>query len=165
MHFEASGYYSDNLENRETVVAADPKITFWNAIDTSRNLVLKSEVAGQLRFGNEIPFYQSASLGGNSGLRSYRLNRFSGDQALRGSADILYKIKPIKTAIFPLQSHLFLGYDLGRVWYNQESSEVWHDSFGGGLNLSMGGFLNSSFGYFTGSEGGRFQFSIVLGAR
>ena len=165
MHFEASGYYSDNLENRETVVAADPKITFWNAIDTSRNLILKSEVAGQLRFGNEIPFYQSASLGGNSGLRSYRLNRFSGDQALRGSADLLYKIKPIKTAIFPLQSHLFLGYDLGRVWYNQESSEVWHDSFGGGLNLSMGGFLNSSFGYFTGSEGGRFQFSIVLGAR
>ena len=163
MHFIASGYYSDHLDSEETVFAADPKITFWNAIDTSRDLVLKSEIAGQLRFGNAIPFYQSAQLGGDSGLRSYRLDRFTGDQALRGSADLLYKIKPLKTAIFPIQSSVFVGYDLGRVWFNQEASEVWHDSYGGGINLSMGGFFNSSFGYFTGSEGGRLQFSIRFG--
>ncbi|MBQ52180.1 MAG: hypothetical protein CMF35_10935, partial [Leeuwenhoekiella sp.] len=106
---------------------------------------------------------QSARLGGNSGLRSYRLDRFTGDQALRGSADLLYKIKPLKTAIFPIQSSVFVGYDLGRVWFNQEASEVWHDSYGGGINLNMGGFFNSSFGYFTGSEGGRLQFSIRFG--
>ena len=76
---------------------------------------------------------------GNSGMRSYRLGRFTGDQALRASADILYQFKPLKTAIFPIRSNIFAGYDVGRVWLNEESSKVWHDSYGGGLNFSMGG--------------------------
>ncbi|MGO4911890.1 hypothetical protein [Leeuwenhoekiella sp. W20_SRS_FM14] len=164
MFFEASGYYSDNLNSAETVFAADPKITFWNAIDSSRDLVLKTQVDGQLRFGNDIPFYQAARLGGSSGLRSYRLDRFTGDQSLRASADILYQFKPLKTALFPVRSHLFAGYDLGRVWLNNEDSKMWHTSYGGGLNFSIGAFLNSSFSYFTGDEGGRFQFGLKFGA-
>ena len=163
MFFEASGFYSDDLNNTKTVFAADPKITFWNAIDTSRNLVLKTQVNGQLRFGDVIPFYQSAHLGGNSGLRSYRLNRFTGDQALQTSADILYQFKPLKTALFPVRSNLFAGYDLGRVWIDNEQSKMWHNSYGGGVNFSMGGFLKTSFSYFTGDEGGRFQFLVKLG--
>ena len=117
-----------------------------------------------LRFGNDIPFYQAAKLGGNSGLRSYRLGRFTGDQMLHSSVDLLYQIKPIKTALFPIRSHLYLGYDLGRVWLNNEDSNRWHDSYGGGVNFSIGEFLSSSFGYFTGSEGGRLQFALKFGA-
>ncbi|MFD2827834.1 hypothetical protein ACFSYG_15245 [Leeuwenhoekiella polynyae] len=163
MLFEASGFYSDDLNNSQTVFAADPKITFWNAIDSSRDLVLKTQIDGQLRVGNTIPFYQAAQLGGNSGLRSYRLGRFTGDQALRASADILYQFNPLKTAIFPIRSNIFAGYDVGRIWLNEESSKVWHNSYGGGLNFSMGGFFSSSLGYFTGDEGGRFQFAVKFG--
>lgn len=164
MLFEASGFYSDNLDNRETVFAADPKLIFWNAIDSSRDLILKTQIDAALRFGNDIPFYQAAKLGGNSGLRSYRLGRFTGDQMLHSSVDLLYQIKPIKTALFPIRSHLYLGYDLGRVWLNNEDSNRWHDSYGGGVNFSIGEFLSSSFGYFTGSEGGRLQFALKFGA-
>tara|TARA_B100001167_G_scaffold190996_1_gene159630 strand:- start:14290 stop:17916 length:3627 start_codon:yes stop_codon:yes gene_type:complete len=163
MHFTAAGAIYDNVNYATTVYAADPSITFWNAIDSSRDLVLKTEVEGQLRFGDPAAFFQSAQLGASSGLRSYRIDRFAGDKSLRGSADILYRFKPLKTAIFPVRSYLFAGYDLGRVWYQNESSQRWYDSYGGGINLSMGGFLSGNIAYFTGDEGGRLSFGLNFG--
>ena len=164
MLFKGSGYYSDDLTRDATVFAADPQLSFYNAIDSSRNLVLKTHVAGQVRLGAEIPFYQSAQLGGLNGLRSYRIDRFSGDQALNASADILYYFKPLKTALFPIRSMIYGGYDVGRVWYHSNASKVWHNSYGGGLEFGMGGFFTSNLGYFTGDEGGRFIVSIKFGA-
>ncbi|MCC4213141.1 metallophosphoesterase [Leeuwenhoekiella parthenopeia] len=163
MHFKAAGSIYDNLNDATTVYAADPSITFWNAIDSSRDLVLKTEVAGQLRFGDPAVFFQSARLGASSGLRSYRLDRFAGDKALRGSADVLYQFTPLKTALFPVRTHIFGGYDLGRVWYDGENSERWHDSYGGGIHFAMGGFISGNLAYFTGDEGGRLSFGFNFG--
>ncbi len=163
MQFNAKGGIYDNLTNTTTFFAADPSLTFWNAIDSSRDLVIKTQVSSEMRFGDPAPFFQSAQLGALTGLRSYRIDRFAGDKSLRGSADLNYQFKPLKTALFPLRSYLFAGYDLGRVWYANESSERWYDSYGGGIHMSMGGFLSGNIAYFTGDEGGRFTFGVNFG--
>ena len=66
------GSVADELTSSQYVGAIDPSITFWNAIDRSRNIVLKTSIASELRFGDDIPFYRLATLGANNGLRSYR---------------------------------------------------------------------------------------------
>ncbi|WP_339844965.1 hypothetical protein [uncultured Dokdonia sp.] len=157
------GSFLDEVTSTNTVGVLDPRLTLWNAIDRSRDLVLKTSIAGQLRFGNDIPFYKAASLGANTGLRSYRQDRFIGKQALAASADLAFQLKPIKTAFFPLRIDMYAGYDTGRVWSELMESSTLHYSYGGGVNLSTASALKGNISYFEGPEGGRLGFGISLG--
>ncbi len=162
MEFKAKGYFSDNLSSSQTTLAVDPSLTFWNAIDSSRDVILKTSASGQLRFGDAIPFYQSARIGGEHSLRSYRLQRFTGQQSLVGNVELQYNFKPLKTVFLPIRSLGYLGYDTGRVWIDDESNSNWHYSYGGGIIFSVSG-LTSNLSYFHGEEGGRFAFNISFG--
>ena len=163
MYFNAKGFYADELASSQSVLGADQQLTFWNAIDNPRNLVIKTSAEAQLRFGDGIPFFQAARLGADSGLRGYRLYRFTGQNSLVGNIDLNYKFKPLKTRIFPLRISGFVGYDMGRVWMEDESSNTWHTGYGGGLNLGMSGIFNSGIQYFTSDEGGRLSFKFAVG--
>jgi len=88
MWLENKAAFTDNLANGEHFLTVDPSLTFWNAIDDERKLVLKSAVAGQLRIGDDPVFYQAARLGASNGLRSYRQERFAGNYALNASIDL-----------------------------------------------------------------------------
>ena len=153
----------DNMEGFDNTWAFNPNIAFWNALLPSGDLVLKNTFGGQLRKGTDMPFYQAARLGGVSELRGYRQGRFTGDTAFNTSLDLLYRFKPIRTALFPLRLHSFLGYDAGRVWYTGETSRLWHQSYGGGVSMSMAGTIRSDIAYFESPEGGRLTFSIKVG--
>ena len=163
MEVEVKGRFYDELTSTNTVGMLDPTITFWNAIDSSRALVFKTTVSSQLRFGEEIPFYNGAILGGENGLRSYRANRFIGKQALSGSIDFAYRFKPLRTAFFPLRISSFIGYDTGRVWITEEQDKTLHYSYGGGVNVSTAGAIKAMVQYFNGPEGGRLGFGLMLG--
>lgn len=163
MHFKVHTAFSDEVTSTNTVGTLDPGITFWNAIDRPRNLVFKTKIAGQLRFGDAIPFYKLATLGADTGLRSYRQGRFTGQQALTGSLDIAYKFKPLKTSFFPIRLQGYLGYDTGRVWITQEQSETLHYSYGGGIRFTTAAVLKAEISYFNGPEGGRLGFGLKIG--
>jgi len=163
MHFKLTTAFSDELTSTNTVGTFDPAITFWNAIDRPRNLVFKTKIAGQLRFGDEIPFYKLATLGADTNLRSYRKGRFRGQQALTGSIDVAYKFKPIKTSFFPIRLQGYVGYDTGRVWITQEQSKTLHYSYGGGLRFSTAAVFKANLSYFNGPEGGRLGFGFTIG--
>ncbi|TVZ22843.1 hypothetical protein JM84_1756 [Dokdonia sp. Hel_I_63] len=163
MEVSLKGGFLDELTNTNTVGIIDPSISLWNAIDRSRNLVIKTTVTSQLRFGDKIPFYKAATLGANNGLRSYRQSRFIGQQSLAGSVDIAYLFKPIKTAFFPIRIDTYAGYDTGGVWSELNESNTLHYSYGGGLNVSTAGALKGTLSYFNGPEGGRLGFGISLG--
>ena len=164
MHVQLEGSFSDELTSTNTLGTLDPSITFWNAIDTSRNLVFKTQIASQLRFGENIPFYKLARLGASSGLRSYRQERFTGKQSLVGSIDVAYKLKPLRTAFFPIRTQVYIGYDTGRVWVSEEQgNNNLHYSYGGGLRLSTASALKGSVSYFNGPEGGRLGFGLSVG--
>ena len=135
---------------------------FYNALSNNRKLVLKSEVSTQLRIGDEIPFYQLASIGGQNGLRGYRTQRFTGKNSFIGSGDLRYSFNSFKTKTLPLQIGIFGGYDVGRVWVKNEESNSWHNSYGGGFWIAAAESISGTFNLFNSNDGPRFSFGFGL---
>ncbi|TBW26632.1 metallophosphoesterase [Gramella sp. KN1008] len=139
-----------------------PYMGFYNALTRNRKLVLKTRAEAHINIGQEFEFYQAAQLGAESGLRGYRLERYSGKSSFGTGADLRYSFDTVKTSFLPFQLGVFGGYDLGRVWLDGENSDVWHDSYGGGLWINSAEAIQGTFSMFAGSEGTRFEFGIGL---
>ncbi|MDT0689786.1 metallophosphoesterase [Salegentibacter sp. F188] len=137
-----------------------PYMGFYNAVSTNRKFVLKTKVQAHLNLGEGYEFYQAAELGGDTGLRSYRQERFIGKSAFATGADLRYSFNTVKTSFLPFQIGIFGGYDLGRVWTDVEESSLWHDSYGGGLWINSAEAINGTFSLFSGAEGARFSFAF-----
>lgn len=135
-------------------------IGFYNALTQDKALVLKTDVSAQFRLGHGYLFYQAAALGGNSGLRGYRTERFIGRTALVGSADLRYVLPAFRLNLLPLQITVFGGSDLGRVWQKAEASKKWHNDYGGGLMATVAQRFSGTFNLFTGEDGSRFSFGL-----
>lgn len=161
MNFDLSTGVTDNLNDNSRVFGfLKSRIGFYNTLITSRKLVLKTDFRAQFNFGNLYEFYQAVSLGGETGLRGFREERFSGKSLLIGSADVRYSLPKIKIGLFPLQTGIYGGADLGRVWVPDESSERWHNAYGGGLWLNGLGGLSGNFATFSSEEGTRITFGL-----
>jgi hypothetical protein len=117
VHGEASGYLS--------------------AADAPFRPTLAVRAAGKRVFGL-YPFHEAAFLGGGNSLRGFRAQRFAGDASLYGSAELrlhltrFYLLLPGDLGVFGLV-------DAGRVFLEDEDSDRWHTSVGGGLSFA---FLN-----------------------
>ncbi|MGC1632478.1 MAG: phosphoesterase, partial [Gelidibacter sp.] len=133
---------------------------FYNALTKDKTLVLKTDVRAQFRFGNDYLFYQAANIGGESGLRGYRSERFTGRNAMVASADVRYSFPSLTTRLLPLQISVFGGGDLGRVWQKGDFSNKWHNDYGGGLRISAAQSLSATFNLFNGEDGARFSFGL-----
>ena len=136
------------------------RLGFYNSVITNSKLVLKTNVSAQFNFGNRFEFYQGVTLGGETGLRAYREERFTGKSALVGNADLRYSFDAFKLGLVPLQLGVYGGADLGRVWIPSKLSEKWHNSYGGGLWINGPGGLNGKFSAFTSTESTRVTFGL-----
>ena len=145
---------------KNSFLSLDAKLSFYNALIRNRRLVLKTTLNSSFRTGDSFMFYQAAHLGGKSGLRGYRAQRFSGSKAMVSNLDFRYSFNNFKTKLIPLKFGIFAGYDFGRVWYNDEKSKVWHDSYGGGFWVSSLDIMSANFNLFGSSEGLRFSFGF-----
>ncbi|WP_239970518.1 metallophosphoesterase [Confluentibacter citreus] len=149
-------------ETKNTYGFVNSELGFYNALTTNKKLVIKTDVRGQLRFGDNLIFYQAANIGGNNGLRGYRTERFTGKNALTGSADLRYSFPSFKTSVLPLQFGVFGGVDVGRVWLENDPSRKWHNDYGGGFWVTAAQTLSGTFNLFQGAEGLRFSFGFGL---
>lgn len=150
-----------NLEDTErTFGFVHPKLAFYNALTSDQKLVLKTTAQGQFNIGRQYEFYQAAVLGDNAGLRGFRTERFSGQSAFAASGDLRYSFKKLKTLLLPIQLGIYGGYDIGRVWIKDESSNIWHDSMGGGLFINAIDALSGEIGIFNSDDGIRFSFRL-----
>jgi hypothetical protein len=80
----------------------------------------------------EHPFYEACLLGGANDLRGYYQDRFAGEESLLGSAELRLKIKDFSILV-PVSFGATLFVDVGRVYIDNDFSNAWHSSFGGGL--------------------------------
>ncbi len=80
------------------------------------------------------PWHQFAFLGGPGSLRGWDEQRFAGDRALTGSAEVRLRLWRPRVVV-PVSSGLFGFGDAGRVYIDEESPGGWHTSAGGGLWL------------------------------
>ena len=136
------------------------KAGFSHKLISSGNLVFGTLGEIKTNFGNDYFFYHAPSLGGNNGLRGFRDERFSGKTSFHQSSDLRLRLKRIVTAVAPITVGVYGGFDYGRVWSPNESSDVWHTSQGVGLWASGVEFITLNAGFFNSVEGNLVQFGF-----
>lgn len=91
--------------------------------------------AGVRKIWGAFPFFESAFIGDAGTVRLGRDNRFGGDGSAYGTGELrLALARP--TLIVPTDFGVLGFGDVGRVFLEGESSDVWHTAAGGGIWLA-----------------------------
>jgi hypothetical protein len=88
--------------------------------------------AGAKKLWGAFPFFESAFIGGASTVRGLRTQRYAGDAAVYGSAELRAQLGRY-FLVLPGTFGVFALGDVGRVYLDGESSNKWHTGVGGGL--------------------------------
>lgn len=89
---------------------------------------------GGSRVVGAFPVQHSPFIGGRTTVRGYRWQRFRGDAAAYGSAELRAPVMPVELLI-RWDLGVFGLADAGRVWFEGNSPGGWHTSYGAGLWL------------------------------
>lgn len=161
MKFDIRTVWTMNLQNTDRqYTSLETGLGFLHYLTQNQRLVWSSYAKAKWLFGKDYEFYQMATLGGNKDLRGFRFNRFYGKNSFYQTSDLRYEVGKIKNSILPLSYGFFGGFDLGRVWNPNESSNKWHNSYGGGFWLNAVDAISANLSYFTSSDGGRLVVGI-----
>jgi hypothetical protein len=88
--------------------------------------------AGGKRVWGDYPFFEAAFVGGAATVRGLREDRFAGDASAYGNAELRVRLGRF-FALLPGDYGVFGLADVGRVYLEGESSDVWHTGVGGGI--------------------------------
>jgi hemolysin activation/secretion protein len=100
----------------------------------------------QRAFGN-FPIHEAAMLGGRESLRGFGWNRFSGDAAVFGNAELRVPVVRMELLVRGTLGVIGLA-DAGRVWVEGDENKDWHTSYGGGLSFtSLGKAVSAVFAH------------------
>ena len=153
--------YKENLsEQGGSFGYVIPSLSFDYKLIPNGRLVLATKWKGHFNIGNSYEFFQGATIGGTDGLRGFRNQRFNGKTAYYQNTDIRFSLGKMKTRIIPAAVGFFAGYDYGRVWLPNTSSNTWHTSYGGGFFLNGSDILSVNLALFNSVEGPRFTFGL-----
>jgi hypothetical protein len=116
-------------------------------------------VTAAIRFGSATniggyKFFQANSLGGNSNLRGYRNNRFSGRTYFYQNSELRFKVSTFRNYIFTGDFGVIGFLDAGRVYADVPESSKWHAGYGPGIWTNFYNKLLFSTGYGMSKEGG-----------
>ena len=97
--------------------------------------VLSLKAGGATVFG-DAPYFDAATIGGSRTLRGFARDRFRGQHAVFGSAQLRTPVTPF-FVLFPGTIGLNAALDVGRVFHDGERSDTWHAGYGGGIWISI----------------------------
>ncbi len=117
-------------------------------ISFSPQITLANRTGGAHTVG-PFPFYESNTIGGTTNLRGFRGNRFSGRSTFYNNTEVRLELFDFYRYLLGGKLGLSAFFDTGRVWVNNENSNIWHQGYGGGvwLNVFDVFILNSTLGY------------------
>lgn len=95
---------------------------------------LSLRLRGEQIFGT-APFFDLATIGGAGSLRGFSEHRFRGDKSLVASTEARIRLAR-GMLVVPADIGLLGIGDVGRVYVDDDSSDVWHGAAGGGLWIS-----------------------------
>lgn len=81
----------------------------------------------------KVPFFKMNALGRNNHLRGFYRNRFIGNSSAYLNGELRFHMGTLSTPVVPLNVGLIGFYDQGRVWLDGETSDTWHNAYGGGI--------------------------------
>jgi hypothetical protein len=141
------------------------QVRAWVGTPGERGLTLALKVGGQRVFGTH-PFFDSAFIGGKtpfnpleagggSSVRGLPPERYAGDASLFSGADLYLSLAHVSVPV-PLRVGLVGFADVGRVFESDESSQRWHEGYGGGIFFTTPGrhnMLSATVGRSEGNTG------------
>ena len=123
-------YYPGTLDLADGIVEAKGELAAFLS-PSGGNPTLATRVGGKHLWGT-FPYYEAAFLGGAENVRGLREQRYAGRSSLYGSAELRLSLGRF-FLLFPAHFGVFGFGDLGRVFYDDLSSDLWHKSYGGGI--------------------------------
>jgi len=138
-----------------------PHIAVNHKLNKSGSLVFATKLGGEAILGDDFELYHAAQLGGGENLRGYRKERFIGNYSVFQSTDLRLEIGDFNSAIIPTKYGVTGGFDYGRVWLKNDTSDKWHNSLGGSFWISGLETFTLNAGYYSSADGG--IISVVLG--
>jgi outer membrane translocation and assembly module TamA len=81
----------------------------------------------------DAAYFQQLKLGGAQNLRGFYLWRFTGKSMVYNNLELRLKLLDFTSYLLPGTLGLVAFNDVGRVWSPDESSQTWHDGYGGGI--------------------------------
>ena len=88
--------------------------------------------AGGKQVWGDYPFFEAAFVGGAATVRGLREDRYAGDASAYGNAELRVRLGRF-FVLLPGDYGVFGLADVGRVFFEGESSDVWHAGVGGGF--------------------------------
>lgn len=158
-----TGWKTNIYNNHQNNWYVTPSISFNYKLIPSGNVVLATKLKGNIIIGNNFEFYNAASIGGLDGLRGYRNQRFTGNQSFYQNTDLRFNLKNVKTSIVPIKYGIYGGFDYGRVWLKNETSNKWKTSVGGGFWLVAAKLINLNLSAFNSKDGTYVRFGLGFG--
>ena len=151
------GYHQDyNLSDgsRDWVGKFNSMLSFYQRITSSGSLVFATKSAYSRSTGDFF-FYQASTAGGMTNLRGFRAQRFTGESAFTQTSDLRYEAFHVPNRILPFTMSFFGAFDVGRVWQDGVNSNIWNNSYGGGVNLFFVENFNINIGYHVSDDNNR----------
>jgi hypothetical protein len=163
MQFMLQTGYKNNVDTSKGFGYIIPELGFDYKLIPSGQLVLATNFKAHLNLSDDFEFYQGATLGADNGLRGYRNQRFTGRSAFSQSTDIRWNFIGLKTGLIPINLGIYGGADYGRVWIENDNLDIWNNSFGGGLFVSMSQMMTANISAFNSDDGLRLAFKLGFG--
>ena len=110
------------------------EFNFYVAPGSNDNFVIANRTGFGASVGNP-DFFQLIQLGGTQTMRGFHTNRFSGKTAVYNNLEVRTTLFNFNSYLLPGTVGLIVFNDFGRVWMPGESSNQWHDSYGGGIYI------------------------------
>ncbi len=155
--------YKNNVSTEKGFGFIIPELGFDYKLVPSGQLVLATDFRAHINLGDDFEFYQGATLGARTGLRGYRFQRFIGKTAFSQSTDVRWNFGSLKTGLLPIHIGIYGGVDYGRVWIDNEDSDRWNNSFGGGFFVNMAQMMTTNLSAFNSDDGLRIAFQLGFG--
>lgn len=126
---------------REAFGSVEGSASAYLSTPLPRRPVLALRAGGKHTVG-DIPFQEAAYVGGSETVRLARENRYAGDAAVWGNAELRIPVGHFRF-IMPGELGIFGLADAGRVFLDGEESSRWHGAVGGGIWLAFIGRANT----------------------
>jgi len=154
--FNVSAVYRANLDDlKRQNVNLSSEFKFYVRLGVSDRFVLASRIGVQHIIG-KYDFFQANNLGGINNLRSFANERFSGRTAFYQNIDVRIKVFDSENQSVPISGGITPGFDYGRVWIDEETSDKMHYGYGGSIWVAPLDYIALSAGMFFSEEEPRF---------
>ena len=145
--------------SNSTFTKMGSNLVFYLSTKNKSKLTLATKLGIEKVSGN-APFYFAPTIGQLTGLRGFRPFRFRGTSSYYQMTDLRWELFSPRNVGVPFSLGIFGAIDYGRVWLEEENSDQWHNSYGGGIWIAPLDFFVLSIGLHHSIEENLFQFRV-----